>query len=232
MRNIQPIADLPYSVKPWIDITDDLPHRLPDSEPMRTLEDITHLSIHHSGVEGGTIRGYANYHVNDLKWHHIGYHNVIKADQLYQTNNWLTMSYHTSGNNDNTLSCSISGDLSKRPMSEVERVNLYAWALTCLAMFTNLTIENIKGHNEYPGNEKTVCPAMDMNQVRNDIKTLKMKLVQQNTWKAKVNKVSEIGNQYNFMIGKIAEGEESGDAKWGMSQLLSVYEIMKERKLL
>lgn len=99
-------------------------------------------------------------------------------------------------------------------------------------MFTNLTIENIKGHNEYPGNEKTVCPAMDMNQVRNDIKTLKMKLVQQNTWKAKVNKVSEIGNQYNFMIGKIAEGEESGDAKWGMSQLLSVYEIMKERKLL
>lgn len=231
LRNIQVIRDLPFSVKPFVDITDTLPSRTPDPEPMRTLEQITHASLHHSAVEGGTIQGYADYHVNKLGWAHIGYHNVIKLDTLYQTNNWLTKSYHTSSHNGYTISFSISGDLSKRALTDIERKLLYAGLLTALSVFPKLRIENIRGHNEYPDNA-TSCPCIDMNQVRADVKNLQMLMDQQNTWEAKIAKVSDMINQFNYMNKLLTPGPSDGNAQWAMNQQLDLYDLMKQQGLL
>lgn len=230
MRNVQVIPGLPFDVKPFIDITDTLPSRPNDPEPYRAPGDITHISVHHSAVEGATIKSYADYHVNVQKWYHIGYHMVVKGDQVYQTNDLLTFSYHTSSNNGYTVSVSVSGDLSKRPLSEVERNNLYAVILTYMSLF-NIPVENVLGHNEYPQNS-TSCPCIDMNQVRADVKTLQIRMQQGQTWKAKAEEVSRYINQINYMTDRIKLGEADGNANWAMNNLLDQIASFKAKKLL
>ncbi|OXM83957.1 peptidoglycan recognition protein family protein [Paenibacillus rigui] len=235
LRHIQATA-LPFSVKPFIDITDTLPSRTPDPEPRRTKDQITHISIHHSAVEGATIESYANYHVNTLGWAHIGYHFVIKGDQAYQTNDLSTFSYHTSSNNSYTVSVSISGDLSKRPLSEVERNNLYAVILTYMSLF-NIPVENVLGHNEYPSNN-TSCPCIDMVQVRNDIRTLQNKISYTNSPQYAQERAFKIANQilffYNLAQGKNPDGTAAspGNIEWGKNVLLELDPFMTEKGLL
>lgn len=230
MRNIALLPTLPFSVLPIQDITDTLASRSPDPETPRTPEQITHIAIHHSGVEGGTITGYANYHVNTLKWAHIGYHTVIKGNQIYQTNDLLTFSYHTSSNNHYTVSISVSGDLSKRPITEDERNCLYATVLTYMDLF-NIPVENVLGHNEYPGN-RTACPCIDMALVRQDIKTIQMKMKQQESWTTKMKTVEGIINQINYLTGLMKLGENDGDAKWALNAFNDVADMMRSKHLL
>jgi hypothetical protein len=230
LRNIQGITGLPFNVKPFIDITDTLPSRSPDPEPYRELAAITHIAVHHSAVEGATIQSYANYHVNTLKWSHIGYHFVIKGDQAYQTNDLLTFSYHTSGNNHYTVSVSISGDLSKRPLSEVERNNLYAVILTYMSLF-NIPVEHVLGHNEYPGNV-TACPCIDMNKVRDDLRNIQMLMNKNTSWDAKQKKKNEVVEEINYLFGLVKNGPEDGNAQWAMNNFLDLHDYLKEKKLL
>lgn len=230
MRNVQPIPTLPFSVNPWIDITDQLPSRPNDPEPRRTINKITHLAIHHSGVEGGTPQGYADYHVNILKWYHIGYHIVIAAAQTNQTNDFFTKSYHTSSNNDYTVGISVSGDFTKRNLTEVERKNLYAAILTCMSIF-NIKIENVLGHDEFPS-QNTACPGFDMHLVRDDVRGLWNVMQSADTWDRKITKVNELANQYKYMFDLMQAGETDGNARWAAEQLLSVRDVLKEKSLL
>lgn len=230
LRNISAITALPFEVKPILDITDTLPSKLPDPEPYRTKEQITHIAVHHSAVEGGAIQGYADYHVNTLKWAHIGYHTVIKGDQIYQTNDLLTFSYHTSSNNAYTVSVSVSGDLSKRPLTDAERNCLYATILTLMDIF-NIPAANVWGHNEYPGNN-TACPCIDMNQLRSDIKNIQMKMQQQDTWEEKMKNVAAIINQINYLTNLIKQGEQNGNAVWALNSFQDVARMMKDKHLL
>ncbi len=227
MRNVQAITGLPFEVKPFIDITDQLPSR-PDPETPRLPEQITHIAVHHSAVEGATIESYANYHVKQLGWAHIGYHFVIKGDQAYQTNDLLTFSYHTASNNDYTVSVSISGDLSKRPMSEVERNALYAVILTYMDLF-QIPAENVWGHNEYPKNA-TSCPCIDMNKVRDDIRTIQMRLQRAQTKQARLERAFAVANQSAYMYS-LAQND-NGDGEWARNWLDEVYSVMKSKNLL
>ena len=213
-----------------MDITDTLVSKPNDPNPMRLPTDITHISVHHSAVEGSTIESYARYHVLTKGWFHIGYHMVIKGDQAFQTNDILTFSYHTASNNAHSVSVSISGDLSKRTLSEIERNILYGVILTYMSIF-NIPIDNVLGHNEFPG-QATSCPSIDMQKVRSDIATLQMTLKQQETWEAKLNKVSQIGNQINYMNNLIKVGKDDNNARWAVDQQMKLYEIMKAQKLL
>lgn len=230
LRNIPVITGLPFDVKPFIDITDQLPSRTPDPEPYREKDAITHISVHHSAVEGATIQSYANYHVNTLGWAHIGYHMVVKGDQVFQTNDLLTFSYHTSSNNHYTVSVSVSGDLSKRDLSDAERNNLYAVILTYMDIF-NIPVEHVLGHKEYPDNN-TSCPCIDMNQVRDDIRTLQMKLKQADSWEAKLQKVSAIVSEINYLNSLIKAGPNDGNAQWAVNKQLELHDLMKQTGLL
>lgn len=236
MRNIKAIPGLPFKINEFQDITDTLPSRSPDPESVRTPEQITHISVHHSAVEGGTIMGYANYHVNTLGWAHIGYHIVIKEDQIFQVNDLMTFSYHTSSNNSYTIGISVSADFSKREPSEVERTNLYAAILTVMDLF-KIPVDNVMGHNEYPQNN-TACPCIDMNKVRNDIRTLQNQMIYANSDAAAKIRAHAIANQIlyfcNLSQGKDSYGNPAteGDIQWGKNVLLELEPFMVERGLL
>ena len=227
MRNIAAIPDLPFNVKPFIDITDTLPSRTPDPEPYRSPDQITHISVHHSAVEGGTIQGYANFHVNTLKWSHIGYHMVVKGDQIYQTNDLLTFSYHTSNNNDYTVSVSVSGDLSKRSISDDERKCLYAVILTYMSLF-NIPVQNVWGHNQFPDNN-TSCPCIDMDKVRDDIAKLHLQMKAAVDPQKIRDQCYKATAQHNWLYAQYQKDPAAN--KWLEPHLLSLYEVMKERGL-
>jgi hypothetical protein len=221
MRNYQWIPSLPFNLKPILDITDTLMSKPNDPNPLRLPTDIKYISIHHSAVEGATIESYAKYHVKNQGWFHIGYHTVIKGDQTYQTNDLLTFSYHTASHNAQTVSVSISGDLSKRPLSEVERNNLYGVILTYMELF-GIPVENVKGHNEFP-DQKTSCPCIDMNKVRMDIAGLQFQM------KALPN-VKDISfknvNQHIFLYNQYKADPEK--QKWLEPYLLKMHKITDE----
>lgn len=236
LRNIPVIPGLPFSVKPFIDITDQLPSK-PDWEPIRTPEQITHVSVHHSAVEGATIQSYANYHVNNQGWAHIGYHAVVKGDQVYQTNDLLTFSYHTSSNNPYTVSVSVSGNLSERSITEPERQCLYAAILTLIERF-KIPVENVWGHREFPDNN-TSCPgSLNMDQLRYDIRGILKKMEYTQTDGNKKAVSFEIANQilylYNLAQGKTPEGNAAnpGDVIWAQDMLLELRPFMKDKGFL
>jgi hypothetical protein len=230
MRNVMAITGLPFEVKPFIDITDTLPSRKPDPEAPRTPDQITHISVHHSAVEGGTIQGYADYHVNTLKWAHIGYHMVIKGDQVYQTNDLLTFSYHTSSNNHYTVSVSVSGDLSKRALTDAERNNLYAVILTYMDLF-NIPVDHVLGHNEYPG-QNTACPCISMERVRDDLRFIQAKMKRPDPWQEKVDKATAVVKEINYLSELSKKGKEDGDAIWAINHYVDLYDFMKGKGLL
>jgi hypothetical protein len=229
IRNLKAIVDLPFKVNEFQDITDTLMRNDAGTwEPDRTPEEITHISIHHSAVEGATIESYARYHVGTLKWRSIGYHLVIKGDQVFQVNDLLSFTYHTSSNNGYTVGISISGDLSKRPLSEVERNNLYAAILTVMDLF-KIPVENVLGHNQYPTNN-TSCPCIDMDKVRSDIKNLQMQMQRDNSLGARRERAYAVKNEVDFMWGKV--GKNDGDEEWSLNYLEAVRNIMIDQKLL
>jgi hypothetical protein len=224
LRNLQVIQELPFKVKPIIDITDNLMRNdKGDWEPDRTPAEITHISIHHSAVEGATIDSYARYHVGTLKWRSIGYHLVIKGDQLYQTNDLLAFTYHTSSNNGYTVSVSVSGDLSKRGLTDDERNCLYAAILTLMGTF-NIPVANVLGHREYPSNN-TSCPCLDMNKLRDDIAKLQLQMkAVTDPAQVKVN-VYKATEQHRYLYNQYVSDPNS---KWLEPYLLKMHEFMKE----
>lgn len=236
MRNVQLIQGLPFNLQPIQDITDTLPTRKNDPEPYRNTCDITHIAVHHSGVEGGTIKGYADYHVNTLKWYHIGYHMVIVGNQISQTNDLQTFSYHTSSNNNYTIGISVSGDFTKRALSDGERYALYGAILTVMDIF-KIPVENVLGHDEYP-NQNTLCPAFDMKRVRSDIRTIQNQMLYAKTPQHAQERAFKIANQilyfYNLAQGKNPDGSAAtpGNVEWGKNVLLDLDPFMTERGLL
>lgn len=231
MRNVECIKGLPFTVKPFKDITDTLVRNDKGNwEPDRTTEQIRRIAVHHSAIEGGSPESYARYHVQTLGWRSIGYHMVIEGDQVLQTNSLLSFTYHTSSNNFDTVSVSVSADLSKRPLSDVERNNLYAVILTYMDIF-DIPVESVLGHNEFPG-QNTACPSTDMARIRDDVKTIQMKMQQEDTWEAKINKIASMINQFNYFNGLLKAGEKDGNAAWAMSQQMLLYDAMKEKGFL
>jgi hypothetical protein len=229
MRNYQWIPNLPFNLKPIIDITDTLISKPNDPNPMRVPSDIKYISIHHSAVEGATIESYAKYHVLTQGWFHIGYHTVIKGDQTYQTNDLLTFSYHTASNNAHTVSVSISGDLSKRPLSEVERNNLYGVILTYMELF-GIPVENVKGHNEFP-DQKTSCPCIDMNKVRSDIHSLQLMMELQASRPERVKRAMDATNRIISLYNKTKDpADKFTDV--ALDKMDQIYGFLKEKNLL
>lgn len=228
MRNTNFIDALPFSLKPIIDITDTLPQK-PNPNPMRTPDQFKYIAVHHSAVEGGTIQGYANYHVNTKGWPCIGYHMVIKGDQTFQTNDLLTFSYHVASNNAHTVSVSVSGDLSKRPLSELERNNLYGVILTYMSLF-NIPVEKVLGHDEFPG-QNTACPCIDMNKVRSDIHSLQLMMELIASRPDRVKRAMDATNRIISLYNKSKDPDDKF-TDTALDKMDQIYGFLVEKKLL
>ena len=102
-------------------IVDDLEKHPTKTFPLRNLNQIDRLILHHF-AGNGTPYAVAHYHVKPEEWINgenvggrnwpgIGYHYVIaKNGTVYQTNNWNTVSYHVSGQNTNSIGIALEGN--------------------------------------------------------------------------------------------------------------------------
>lgn len=135
----------------------------------RSRNQIKYIAIHHSASISGSAEAFANYHVNSLGWPTIGYHYVIdKQGIIYWCNDLETISYHVGNSNSAAVGICMIGDFTKEKPTPAQ----YQAALMLTKMLMdelNISSRNVLGHREFPNNS-TSCPAINMNQFRNDLK--------------------------------------------------------------
>lgn len=151
--------DIEYRQLKVKDITNKLPRDRWRRYSSREMEQIDTVVVHHSATSSGTPEAYARYHVEKRGWPGIGYHYVIQKDgTIYQTNQLDTISYHTSGQNTNSIGICLTGDYDKQ---EPVQIQLQKCAQLIAALRQNFTQElKIRSHAAY--STKT-CPGKNIN---------------------------------------------------------------------
>jgi len=238
MRNIKWMTDLPYELPNIIDITEQLTRHKNRTYDVRRPQDITAIVIHHT-VTTAPIENIAKSHVNNDGWPGIGYHLIISNDRVYQVNDLNAASYHAKGWNDKSIGISIHADLTKRSLTEFERMLLYGTILTVKSLYP--TINRIVGHNEaskelnLPG---TLCPATDMNRIRQDILNLENQIAYEKSPEAIRTKAYAVANNvsylYNMANGKDEHGNPANpqQQEWAVRMLIKLFPAFKDAGLL
>ncbi len=115
----------------------------------RSLADIRHLIIHHTGVPASVgAEIIAGYHVTDLNWPGIGYHFVIDPEgRIAQTNALTTVANHARQYNLSGVGIALQGNFEQATPTAAQ---LDATALVCawLERELGLSPDCIKGHRE------------------------------------------------------------------------------------
>jgi len=158
--------ETPTVSKPLIeDVVEDLPKHETLTYDTRSLDQITHVSVHHSAAAASIDPWQvAAYQIkedpsrNKDAWPGIGYHYYIGPDgTIYQTNFHETISYHSGGNNTYTVGICFAGSFMEgipTPKQIITGGHLIAW----LVQELRIPVENVWGHKEYPRNSGTSCP--------------------------------------------------------------------------
>lgn len=148
------------SKPPMIELVDVLPKSPTKSYEPRTLDQITHIAIHHSAAPGNvTPERIAKYHVENEshQWPGIGYHFYIQPDgTINHTQDMGLISYHVYANNEYTVGLCVAGnftDVIPTPAQIDATAHLSAWLMQEL----NISLDHVMGHKEYPHNV-TACP--------------------------------------------------------------------------
>ncbi|PYZ94005.1 hypothetical protein CR194_00225 [Salipaludibacillus keqinensis] len=126
------------------------------------------ITLHHSGTETGHAQTFANYHVSKMDWPGIGYHFVVLRNGTIQWCHDLRVRcYHTSGRNTRNIGVCMVGEglFTKRQRNALKNL-VYA-----LSIHYQLSSSKILGHREHPS-QKTLCPAMNLDQFRKEIDSL------------------------------------------------------------
>jgi hypothetical protein len=141
---------------PLANLVGELPRHMSQAYPLRPIEDIHHLVIHHTGTEPDVDpETLALFHVHRLGWPGIGYHFVIGADgRVAQTHGLMTASFHARQFNASAVGIALAGDYEDAvpPTAQLDAcARLCAWLLEGLG----LPVEAIEGHRELV---TTTCP--------------------------------------------------------------------------
>lgn len=235
MRNMMLMTNLPFNVKPIIDVTDKLPK---GAEPwevrkirrsngqhergLRKREDIREIFLHHTAVEGN-MHDHARYHIGRDR-PGIAYHIIIDGNQAHQVNNLLSLTWHVKNHNYYSIGICVEGNFTKRDLTEVERKNLYAVVLSCMELF-GISIDQVRGHDEVV---KTQCPGYDMDRVRDDLFTLQQRMEYERSEEYAKETAFKVGNQTLYLFNLIEKGNE-GQKKWATHQLLDLAPTYKEK---
>ncbi|RME49611.1 MAG: hypothetical protein D6791_00365, partial [Chloroflexi bacterium] len=141
-------------------LVDKLPRHPTKTYESRSLEDITHITIHHSAAPANiSAQTIANYHVNSKshQWPGIGYHFYVKPDgSIDHTQDMGLISYHVYKNNEYTVGVCVAGnftDVIPTPAQINATAHLVAWLMQEL----KVPIDNVMGHKQFPYNT-TSCP--------------------------------------------------------------------------
>ncbi len=130
---------------------------------IRSLNVIQKIIVHHSATSSGSPASYANYHISK-GWPGIGYHFVIqKNGEVFQTNDLERISYHTTGQNANSIGICLTGNFDVEQPTPQQMNSLKALIINLESQLGNLYVH---GHNEF--SSKT-CPGNNF-----DLQPLKM----------------------------------------------------------
>lgn len=232
---IEDLTDLLPRIKPWEEISKPYRHKGQwDGKTYHTgfrkPEDISMITIHHSGSPEGTLESHAKFHAR--KWGtSLAYHLAIDKGRIFQTNNLLSFTYHVGNHNTYSIGIVVNRDLSKGDLTSLERELLYGAILSVKAV---LPITEIKAHNELGA---TSCPCTSINQIRADIMSLEQKLIFEQSTAHSRETAFKIANQlmylYRMADGKLPDGSAptEGQQKWATSMLLRLHPFMQENKL-
>lgn len=247
LRQIKLASDLPFQLPEIEDISDKLPKNPKGSwltMPLRRKDgsvrsgprdffDIRRISVHHTGVEGGTPAGHANYHINKKTpttpdgYGGIAYHIYVNRNHIYQVNDLLALTWHTGSNNYDTIGIAIEGDFTKRNLTNEERQALYGAIITVMEIF-NIPVENVRGHREMTND--TSCPGFNMNQVRDDLKNTILEMDYRRSAEYRAIKIQELYSRVNHLYAIYYNQEQyAADAErklYTLYQLAEQYELM------
>ncbi|MEK8128344.1 hypothetical protein WMW72_10560 [Paenibacillus filicis] len=209
---------------------------------IRDVNALTTIAVHHDGIKKASVADktdkqlatiIANNHIRQTNNESKGdagfpYHVWIRNGTAYYCNNAEDRTYGVGGNNGYTVHVCVHGEYAGTDaLTDQDRNALYAIILTLKSSLPKY--QAIKGHNEIG---KTDCPGFSMQKVREDVAIIETRSAQQQTWAAKLNKVGDLANQYQYMFDLIKAGEGDGNAQWAVNQLLAVRDVLVERKLL
>ena len=158
-----------------VDIMEEMPTHPTKQYPERNLKDITHIDIHHSasltanytGID--TIKSFANYHINTHKWAGIGYHYIVTPDlEVYKTGFDSQSRWSVGNHNGYTISTLIIGNFAEEEISE-DQYELALRLIRHKMKAYSVSVENVRGHNEYSGHSSNACPGISMDKFRSDL---------------------------------------------------------------
>lgn len=231
MRNIsfhQHFTDLP----PIVDTVDAMPKGKLYPWPIRSATQIDTIVVHHMASEAPLVNQ-ANYHINGRGWRGIGYHIVIDIDKVLQVNDLMHITNHCTNYNTRGIGVSIRGDLSKRPLTSLERKLLNATLVTLKALFPKAAI---KAHRELSA---TSCPCTDINFIREDVFTLEQEIELMSSQPKKEEIAFRMANQFLYLYNMFHKGvtstgqpAEEGQKVWALNKMMLLEPEMRKHGLL
>ena len=144
------------------DIVDELPRHPNKRYEQRTIKAIRKIIVHHSAVPAAiSAEQIAEFNVQKSDWPGIGFHYFIGVDGVtQQTNDLTTISYHTGGQNGDSIGVALAGDFDETEPNQAQitaGAHLIAWLLDHL----NIALTAVHGHKEFA---KTTCPGQQWDQ--------------------------------------------------------------------
>lgn len=134
----------------------------------RSLNQITHIAIHHSLTTSGSAEAFANYHVGTNGWSVMSYTYVVNRDgSIDWCSDYEVVTPHVGNHNKYSLGICMVGDFrTQNPTKEQYESTLW------LVNYVQGKLPNkckVWGHQNFKGYEWKNCPAIDMNKFREDV---------------------------------------------------------------
>lgn len=134
------------------DLRSTIPTNFDKSYPVRNVDEITHIIIHHSATKTGSARAYANWHIKQYDWPGIAYHYVIDPDgTVNKTLDHHKVGYHCKGINTKSIGIVLTGNFMLTEPTEPQISSL----VNLLADLRKMTSWVVGYHDQY---NKPQCP--------------------------------------------------------------------------
>jgi N-acetylmuramoyl-L-alanine amidase len=139
----------------------------------RSLSAIKNIAIHHSATTSGSAENFARYHVNTLGWPGVAYHYVIDKDGIINHCHDLeVISYHVGNSNSRAVGICMIGDFRTQQLSDTQRKATLDLVISLLDLL-NLDVEDVWGHQEFPGYAWKPCPSISMDGFRKQLLSMR-----------------------------------------------------------
>ncbi|WP_246944053.1 N-acetylmuramoyl-L-alanine amidase [Bacillus pinisoli] len=152
-----------------IDKRNSLPTHPSKRYKRRSLSAIKNIAIHHSATTSGSAESFARYHVNTLGWPGIAYHYVVDKDgTISHCHDLEVVSYHVGNSNYRAVGICMVGDFRTQQLSVAQKKATQNLVLSLLDVLT-INVEDVWGHQEFPGYEWKPCPSINMGNFRSEL---------------------------------------------------------------